>query len=172
MLVRQDDLSHLAFHHDLRPERRRDHRHVVENLRRDLSRRHRRRLDTREKLDRYHLSGNDPTVAMSGAQEIRHARARVSLVEKGRLKALLMSRNPSKEFGSSTGHGRGFLSPSASSACLIVTAEPSATVDELREELLEACQDEGLEYGVRVEALAGSNPLVAYKASRRACLPI
>jgi len=89
----------------------------------------------------------------------------VVLVEGGRLKTQLMSRNPSKEFKQSTGHGRGLYGPSASIGCLIVTADPASNAEELKEELFEACQDEGLEYGIRIAALGGygSNPLVMYK---------
>lgn len=89
----------------------------------------------------------------------------VTLVEGGRLRALLMSRNPSKEFARSTGHGRGLMYPTAGVGCLTVTADPAATPDELRQELLEAIQDEGLEYGIRIAALGGSaaTPLVVYK---------
>jgi TldD protein len=90
---------------------------------------------------------------------------RVTLVEGGRLKAQLMSRNPSKEFAQSTGHGRGFYGASASIGCLIVTADPSSDADELRQELIEACQDEGLEYGIRIASVGGygSAPLEMYK---------
>ncbi|MHC4066042.1 MAG: metallopeptidase TldD-related protein [Planctomycetota bacterium] len=77
----------------------------------------------------------------------------VTLVEDGRLQALLMSRNPSKESKESTGHGRGAYSPRAAAGCLIVTAEDGADSETLKEELLEACQDEDLEYGIRIAAL-------------------
>lgn len=81
---------------------------------------------------------------------------RVSLIEGGRLKALLMSRNPSKEFKKSTGHGRGSRQPRATAGCLIVTADPPADAATLRQELIEACQDEGLEYGIRIASLGGT----------------
>ncbi len=107
----------------------------------------------------------------------------VTVVEEGRLKALLMSRNPSKEFKSSTGHGRGTYGPQASPGCLIVTASEGDDADSLRQQLLEACAEEGLEFGVRIAALGsvegggsfagrrrfgassgdGATPLVIYK---------
>lgn len=86
----------------------------------------------------------------------------VSLVEAGRLKALLMSRNPSREFRQSTGHGRGAYGPRAMAGCLIVTADPAVDTDTLKEELLEACQDEDLEYGIRIASLASSAPRRSY----------
>ena len=77
----------------------------------------------------------------------------VTLVEQGRLKALLMSRNPSKRFTSSTGHGRGTYRPQTSVGCLIVTATDGADDPTLRQELIEACADEGLEFGIRIASL-------------------
>ena len=94
----------------------------------------------------------------------------VTLVEQGRLKALLMSRNPSKKSKSSTGHGRGTYRPQTSVGCLIVTATDGADDPTLRQELIEACADEGLEFGIRIASLgsiggtgSGSVPLVMYK---------
>jgi TldD protein len=80
----------------------------------------------------------------------------VKLVEDGRLHALVMSRNPSKEFKESTGHGRGQYRPRASVGCLVVTPTTDADAASLREELLEACQDEDLEYGMRVASLGSA----------------
>lgn len=96
----------------------------------------------------------------------------ITLVEKGRLKALVMSRNPSKEFSQSTGHGRGSYQPSSSVGCLIVTASDAADQEDLQEQLLEACEDEDLEFGIRIASLGslgyggrggGTSPLVMYK---------
>ena len=80
----------------------------------------------------------------------------VTLVEQGRLQALVMSRNPSKEFKESTGHGRGAYRLRASIGCLIVTATDGAEAASLRQKLLEACQDEDLEYGIRIAALGST----------------
>jgi hypothetical protein len=82
--------------------------------------------------------------------------APITLVEGGRLQALLMSRNPSKEFKESTGHGRGRYRPSSSAGCLIVTATDVANEQELVEQLIEACEDEDLEFGIRIAALGSS----------------
>ena len=102
----------------------------------------------------------------------------VQLVEKGKLQAQLMSRNPSKLTDKSTGHGRGGWGPSASVGCLVLTSEDGADEAALREELLEACDDEDLEYGIVVTSLGevgsdgggyygysggGSTPLVMHK---------
>jgi hypothetical protein len=93
----------------------------------------------------------------------------VKLIEGGKLKMLLMSRNPSKEFKQSNGHGRGGVAfARAAVGCLTVTAEPATDAAGLKQELLDACADEGLEFGIRIASLGavgdgGGNPLVMYK---------
>ncbi|UCG17716.1 MAG: hypothetical protein JSV19_06740 [Phycisphaerales bacterium] len=143
--------------------------------------------DFENKLDKRVLARfldvvDDPTrETIAGTQVLGHyayddqgVKARpVTLVEQGRLKTLLMSRNPSKTFKNSTGHGRGAYGPTASTGCLSVTATDGSDAATLTEELLEACEDEGLEYGIRIAALGsigggfsrggGSAPLVMYK---------
>jgi len=103
----------------------------------------------------------------------------VTLVEDGRLRALLMSRNPSKEFPMSNGHGRGSAAADRGDiGCLVVTADPPTDSAGLRQKLIELCADEDLEYGIRIAALgtvgaagpgvrssgdAGASPLLIYK---------
>jgi len=100
----------------------------------------------------------------------------VTLVENGRLLSLLMSRNPSKEFTRSTGHGRGPFAPRPAYGCLVVSASQTLDSKSLREELLESVQDEGLPFGIRIAALGGgegsgggqspgggASPLLIYK---------
>ncbi len=127
----------------------------------------------RRLLPRFLNVMDDPThETLAGVQVMAHyeyddqgVKARpVTLGEKGRLKALLMSRNPSKTFSNSTGHGCGVFRPSASVGCLIVTATEASDSAALNEELLEACADEGLEYGLRIVSLGGASaPLVMHK---------
>ncbi len=110
----------------------------------------------------------------------------VKLVEGGRLLAQLMSRNPSKEFAHSNGHGRGMYQPQPTYSNLVLTAEDGLSTNGLKQELIDAAQDEGLEYGIRVAELGsvggggggsasyryryggrggagGSQPLIMYK---------
>ena len=103
----------------------------------------------------------------------------VTLVEGGKLQTLLMSRNPSKDFATSNGHGRGMFGPQASAGSLMLTADEGESEADLRAELLEAAADEGLDFALRVEALGsvgggggygryfrgggGQTPLVMYK---------
>lgn len=88
---------------------------------------------------------------------------RVSLVEKGRLKGMLMSRNPSKKFKNSNGHGRGGVSI----GCLLVNVDGGKSEADLKQALIEAAKDEDLPYGVRIAALGGEydtmSPLIIYK---------
>lgn len=118
---------------------------------------------------------DDPTLeTVAGSPVLGHYRyddegvpARpVSLVENGKLKALVMSRNPSKEFKNSTGHGRGIYRPSAGIGCLVLSAtdpEHASDAATLKVLLLEACDDEALEYGIRIASLSGGSPLEMYK---------
>jgi TldD protein len=93
----------------------------------------------------------------------------LTLVEDGRLKALVMSRNPSKAFHQSTGHGRGSRSPNSTIGCLIVSGTDAASDQALKEELIEAAGDEDLEYGIRVASLgdvgAGGGQYYGYYSS-------
>jgi TldD protein len=79
--------------------------------------------------------------------------APLPLVEKGQLQAQVMSRNPSKKCKQSNGHGRGVYRPSASTGCLIVTSTDPLDEKELKAKLLEKCENEDLEYGLRIAAL-------------------
>lgn len=78
---------------------------------------------------------------------------KVTLVQDGKLKAMLMSRNPSKEFGRSTGHGRGSFRVRPKHGCLVLTAKEASDEAALKAELFEACEDEDLEFGIRVATL-------------------
>lgn len=91
---------------------------------------------------------------------------RLTLVESGRLKALLMSRNPSREFDKSNGHGRGGHAGQGIPGCLVVSARDGLAPDALKSELIDAGQDEGLEFGIRIASFGESGartPLVIYK---------
>jgi len=77
----------------------------------------------------------------------------VSLVKGGTLEALLMSRNPSKQFKQSNGHGRGSYGSQAGVGCLLVTSDEGADGAALRQRLLEAAAEESLDFGLRVVAL-------------------
>lgn len=87
----------------------------------------------------------------------------LTLVEEGRLKALVMSRNPSKEFKQSTGHGRGSLRPRASISNLVITSSDPMDEKAMREEFIEAFVDEDNEFGIRIASLRRGVPVEVYK---------
>jgi hypothetical protein len=80
---------------------------------------------------------------------------RVDLIVDGKLVDMVRSRVPTKEFSGSTGHGRGGR---ASAGCVYVTSDDGLATEDLMAALLEAAEDEGLEYALKVSALNDSTP--------------
>lgn len=87
---------------------------------------------------------------------------RVTLVENGTLKQLLMSRRPGPDFQQSNGHGRGvFLGetrPAMSN--LFFEAQETVSPDELRKRFLDLCRAEGREWCILVKQM--DNPTLAF----------
>jgi predicted Zn-dependent protease len=79
----------------------------------------------------------------------------VSLIEKGRLRAFVMSRIPSKEIARSNGHGRNGLVGWARGRIgnLILSSSNGLSAAALRARLLRAVREEGLSYGLVVKEL-------------------
>jgi TldD protein len=90
---------------------------------------------------------------------------RVSLIEDGVLKGLLMSRTPRKVFEKSNGHGRGAFGAPARAMVgnLIVTAKGGLSREALRVKLLEAAKVAGFDYGIVVRLF--DDPAVASGAT-------
>lgn len=81
---------------------------------------------------------------------------RVDLVEGGKLKDMIMSRVPTKKLSGSNGHGRrgmgsGSINPAIGS--LFIEDVEGMSEEELKAALIEAAQDEGLDYGLRVASI-------------------
>jgi TldD protein len=101
------------------------------------------------------------------------AATRVNLVEKGILKTLVAARAPTRKVKGSTGHGRnaGFGDARASVGCLYIEDEEAIDDAKLKEELLVAVREEGLEHGLRIEAMeeggldSFGDPIYAYLVS-------
>lgn len=96
--------------------------------------------------------------------------ARVSIVENGVLKRLLASRVPTKTTTTSTGHARseGLTDAQAHIGCLYIVSDEGMSADELKKELIEAADEEGLDFGLRVESMHDSggglgSPIHAYR---------
>lgn len=83
------------------------------------------------------------------------AAERVSLVERGRLRGLLTSRTPSREFSISNGHGRSGLGGWARGMIgnLIVETRQGLGRAALRQRLLRAARDQGVAYALVVQRL-------------------
>lgn len=98
------------------------------------------------------------------------AAQKVPLVEKGVLKTLLSSRAPSRKIATTNGHGRsgGMGDARAEVGCLYVTDENGIPADELKKELIQAAQEEGLPFALRVELVEPGDeslgdPVYAYR---------
>jgi predicted Zn-dependent protease len=77
----------------------------------------------------------------------------VTLIERGVLKTLLMSRRPSKDISQSNGHGRAMQlgSPSVQIGNLFVQATGGKSFAELKQELIDLSQDQGLSHGLLIK---------------------
>jgi len=86
---------------------------------------------------------------------------KVTIVDKGILKDLLMSRRPGPDFEKSNGHGRAsFLAdPKPIMSNLFFTATDTASKDEMRKKFLDACKAEKLDYCIVVRQM--DNPSIS-----------
>jgi TldD protein len=86
---------------------------------------------------------------------------KVTLVENGTLKNLLMSRRPGPDFNGSNGHGRSaFLNdPRPTMSNLLFTSSESVSPAELRKQFLDKCREEKLPYCLVVREM--DNPALS-----------
>jgi len=85
---------------------------------------------------------------------------KVSLVENGTLKNLLMSRRPGPDFDSSNGHGRAtFADPKPTMSNLFFSSSETLSKEDLRKKFLDACRDEKLSYCIVVRQM--DNPSIS-----------
>jgi len=110
---------------------------------------------------------DDPTLDRYGPQRLLGGyrvddegvpAAPTSLVERGRLKTLLATRNPGEGIPSSTGNRRG-IAPVPTN--LIVSTDEGLAEDELRAEFAALIQERGNEFGIVVSRLRGSSVVQA-----------
>ncbi len=104
---------------------------------------------------------------------------RLELVKGGKLVNFYMGRAPVKEFRTSNGHGRGFVTefPTPRPGNVFFSAQPEkrAPLGELKKKLLAAAADNGLDYAVIVRRVDGeaarksdallAGPVLAYRVS-------
>lgn len=120
-------------------------------------------------LPRFLHIRNDPTLNRHGRHRL-HGGYRVddegvpaaatTLVERGRLRTLLTTRNPVEGIPASAGSRRGIV-PAPSN--LVVSADAGLSGDELRAELSALVHERGNEFGIVVERLSGSTATRAAK---------
>jgi TldD protein len=86
---------------------------------------------------------------------------KVGIVQQGSLKQFLMSRRPGPDFYSSNGHGRStFLAmPRPMISNLFFSANNGVSPDELRKKFLDACKQNGQQFGLIVREM--DNPVLA-----------
>ncbi len=86
---------------------------------------------------------------------------RVTMVENGLLKQLLMSRRPGPDFETSNGHGRGFYlsDPRATMSNLFLQAADTKSPEELRKQFFDLCRQDGHAWCIVVKKM--DNPAVA-----------
>ena len=86
---------------------------------------------------------------------------KVALVQEGLLKELLMSRRPGPDADRSNGHGRStFLAvPRPMTSNLFFTASNGQSPEELRKKFLDACKQNGQQFGLLVREM--DNPVIA-----------
>jgi hypothetical protein len=80
---------------------------------------------------------------------------RVNIVVDGKLEGMVLSRAPTKRFSQSNGHGRrgGGESPRPALGCLYIESSKGLDPDDLKKELLQAADREGLKFALRVSGL-------------------
>lgn len=100
--------------------------------------------------------GGTPLIGRYAVDDEGLPARKVTLIEKGRLTDLLMSRTPVKERRRSNGHGRGTLRefPTARIGTLVVRAEKASPMHELRRELQKRALEFGQGYGLIVRRVA------------------
>jgi len=91
---------------------------------------------------------------------------RVSIVENGMLKNLLMSRRPGPDFYASNGHARSGLltDPRPLSSNLLFQSTDALGAADLRKKFLDACKDDGHEWCLEVKRMA--NPALSSISSQ------
>jgi hypothetical protein len=79
----------------------------------------------------------------------------VEIVVDGKLNGMVTSRSPSKSFAKSNGHGRRGIGSAASASigCLYVESSKGESPEELKKELIDAADSEGLKFGLRITSL-------------------
>ena len=98
---------------------------------------------------------DDPSAPLFGHEEVDDegvADKTVALVEKGVLKDFLRTREPVRGYSESNGHAR-LSGGGAVPSNLIIKAHETSTVPELKQKMIDLCQQRGLAYGIVVRQM-------------------
>ena len=106
------------------------------------------------------FQGHD-LIASYGVDQEGVPAQKVALIQQGLLKELLMSRRPGPDADRSNGHGRStFLAvPRPVTSNLFFTASNGQSAAELRKKFLDACKQNGQQFGLLVREM--DNPVIA-----------
>lgn len=90
---------------------------------------------------------------------------KISLVEQGVLKNLLLSRRPRKNMLRSNGHGRSGLNGGATTEIgnLFIQSSDGKSYDQLKQELIKMCKALEMPYGIIIKGGGLSDPALTYK---------
>jgi TldD protein len=93
------------------------------------------------------------------------AARKISLVEQGVLKNLLLSRRPRKNMLRSNGHGRSGLNGGATTEIgnLFIQSSDGKSYDQLKQELIKMCKALEMPYGIIIKGGGLSDPALTYK---------
>lgn len=93
------------------------------------------------------------------------AARKISLVEQGVLKNLLLSRRPRKNMLKSNGHGRSGLNGGASTDIgnLFIQSSDGKSYEQLKQELIKMCKALEMPYGIIIKGGGLSDPSLTYK---------
>jgi TldD protein len=102
-----------------------------------------------------------PLIGGYGIDEEGVPAEKVTLVENGKLKNLLMSRRPGTDFEKSNGHGRAsFLAdPKPTMSNLFFSSSETVSRDDLKKKFIDACRAEKLDYCIVVREM--DNPTLS-----------
>jgi TldD protein len=113
-----------------------------------------------------HDFGGVPLLGGYGLDDEGVRGQRVSIVENGMLKNLLMSRRPGPDFYASNGHARSGLltDPRPLSSNLLFQSTDALGAADLRKKFLDACKDDGHEWCLEIKRMA--NPALSSISSQ------
>jgi TldD protein len=102
-----------------------------------------------------------PLIGGYGIDEEGVPAQKITLVENGKLKNLLMSRRPGSDFEKSNGHGRAafLVEPKPTMSNLFFSSSETVSRDDLKKKFLDACRAEKLNYCLIVREM--DNPTIS-----------